>query len=411
MRINQDLAMSQLYYSKVFIKPLYGRPKEINLNRTLYNFSSNSVGELQQLDTQIFLPAFKNEELSFELKLNQDVKENHFVLKSLNNKPFKLNGSLVYKAIVSHGDKIDMGHNRFEFSYLKVNKADELEVSKNICRSLLPILLEGETGVGKSYLAKKIHIESDRVGPFVHINLSSFSSNLVESELFGHVKGAFTGAVNEKVGAIEQANGGTLFLDEIDSISKELQTKLLLFLDSFSFRKVGALEEKSVDIRLIFASGQSLKSLVLKNEFRKDMFYRICSGEIIKLAPLRLNSKRIKEVIFNYELEKDCVVSIRLEKYYCSLPWPGNIRQLRGHLDKKRVLTNGRKLDLDSVDDLLIEDGLELHKQNESFMKYKDLKLGYFSNVVSKLNGDVRLAAKTLDVSINTVKNVMREVS
>ena len=411
MIINQDLAVSELYYSKVFIKPLFGRPREITLNRTLYQISSNDLGEIDQVGSQISLPSFESEEFQFELNLNQEIKKNHFILSSLSNQPFKLNGNLVFKAIVSHGDKIDMGHNRFEFSYLKHLDVDRLEISSNICLSLLPILLEGETGVGKSFLARKIHSKSNRIGPFIHINLSSFSSNLVESELFGHVKGAFTGAINEKIGAIEQANRGTLFLDEIDSISKELQTKLLLFLDSFSFRKVGAHEEKTCDIRVIFASGQNLKSLVSKGEFRKDMYYRVCSGEVFKLLPLRNNSKKIKEVILKYELEKDCVVSIRLEKFYCSLSWPGNIRQLRGHLDKKRVLTNGRKLDLDKIDDLLLDGGLDLYTEGESFIKFKDLKLGYFSNVLSKMNGDVKLAAETLDVSINTVKNVMRDAS
>lgn len=411
MRLNQDLAMSQLYFSKVLIKPLYGAPKEISLNRTMYKISSNDLGEMCQEGSLISLPSFQNEDFSYELSLNQESKFNHLVLSSSCPHPFKLNGNLVYKGIISHGDKVDMGHNRFEFSYLKSIKDSDLVISKEVCRSMLPILLEGETGVGKSFLAKKIHFESGRLGSFIHINLSSFSSSLIESELFGHVKGAFTGAINEKSGAIEEANGGTLFLDEIDSISKELQTKLLLFLDSFSYRKVGAHEEKKADIRIIFASGQNLKSLVSKGEFRKDMYFRVSSGESIKLSPLRNNPKKIRKIISKYELERDCVVSIRLEKFYCSLSWPGNIRQLRGHLEKKRILTNGRKLDLDCIDDLLLAEGFNLHQEKKSFMKYRDLKVGYFSNVLSKMNGDVRLTAETLDVSVNTVRNVMREVS
>lgn len=409
MRLNQDLQDSQLFYSKLLIRPLYGKLQRVTLNRTKYEIRSNFEGETSLNGTQFILPSFKNEELEFELILNEREHGQFYILNSLNKIPFKLNGNLVYSAIISQGDKVDLGHNRLEFDYIRNKKKSDLNISSEIIRSNLPILIEGETGVGKSFLAKEIHKKSGRVGAFVHLNLSSFSANLLESELFGHVKGAFTGAINEKVGAVEQASSGTLFLDEIDSISMELQTKLLIFLDNNSFRKVGSHEEKSVDIRIIFASGQNLNSLVLEKKFRKDMYYRIACGEVIRLDALRDDVSKIKEIIKNFELEKDCVVSIRLEKFLCRFSWPGNIRQLRGHLEKKRVLSNGRRLDYDHIDEQLLGEILTLDTSEAyNFMNYKDVKTSYFSNVVSKCHGDIKVAAQTLGVSVNTVKNVLR---
>ncbi|WP_127717958.1 sigma-54 dependent transcriptional regulator [Halobacteriovorax sp. HLS] len=408
MRLNQDLEDSQLFYSKLLIRPLYGKSQKVTLNRTKYEIHSNFDGDTSLSGTQFLLPSFKNESLEFELVLNQQVHGQFYILNSLNKIPFKLNGNLVFSAIITQGDKVDLGHNRLEFDYIRYKEKKHFKMAAQIVRSNLPVLIEGETGVGKSYLAKEIHRRSERVGPFVHLNLSSFSANLLESELFGHIKGAFTGAINEKVGAIEQASSGTLFLDEIDSVSLELQTKLLLFLDSNSFRKVGSNEDKFVDIRIIFASGQNLNSLVEMRRFRKDMYYRIACGEVIRLSPLREDVNKIKEVIKDFELEKDCVVSIRLEKFLCSFSWPGNIRQLRGHLEKKRVLSSGRRLDYDFIDEQLLGEIVTAEGGTYNSMNYKDVKASYFSNIVSKCHGDIKIAAQTLGVSVNTVKNVLK---
>lgn len=124
MRINQDLAMSQLYYSKVLIKPLYGRPKEISLNRTMYEIRSNHHEEMEHKDWSISLPAFEAEDFKYQLDLVKEKSSNHFVLTSLCKDPFKINGNLVFKGIISHGDKVDIGHNRFEFSYSRPSIVD-----------------------------------------------------------------------------------------------------------------------------------------------------------------------------------------------------------------------------------------------------------------------------------------------
>lgn len=409
----QDLMESSKYQSKFTIKPLYGSTKEMILNRTEYKIKSSKNDLFAQDNYVLSLPSLANEELELVLKWTIVNQSRCFKLSSLNSSPFRFNGNLVFSAIISEGDIVDIGHNRLEFSRSTMINEREFSLSEKVIESDLNILLEGETGTGKSYLAKKIHKNSGRVGSFIHLNLSSFSKGLVESEIFGHVKGAFTGATQNKVGALNEANYGTLFLDEIDSLPLDIQTKLLLFLDSKAFRSVGDCKESRVDVRLIFASGRSLKELVSKGEFRKDMYYRVSSGDCVYLSPLRKDRVKLRGLLEDFQNKNSCLLSKRLFDFYMKLEWPGNIRQLNGHLEKKLILANGRKLDFDSRDEELIS-FFTHEKRDEDYYEYstyKELKANYFNKVFTRVSGDYSLAAKRLDVSINTVKNVLKKAS
>lgn len=407
----QDLEESSKYYSNIRLKPLYGKSKEIKLNRTQYLFKSSVNGLFEQNNYTLSLPTLENENIDLSLEWKNLEGKMYYFLRSLNGRPFRLNGNIVLSAIISTGDKVDIAHNRLIFNDTDSVFGNDIGICKRVIKSNLNILLEGETGTGKSYYAKKIHEESGRVGQFVHLNLSSFSHNLIESEIFGHVKGSFTGATHNKVGALKEADYGTLFLDEVDSLPLEIQTKLLLFLDSKKFRVVGDNRETSVDVRLIFASGKSLKEMVSLGDFRKDMYFRISSGSYKKLNSLRNDRKRTVELINIFQKNHDCLISNRLIKFYLNLDWPGNIRQLFGHLDKKLIMTNGQKLDFDSLDEELIFNPFDLAEiGSNEYISYKELKVGYFNKVFTRVNGDYRTAAKKLDVSVNTVKNVLGKV-
>ena len=169
-------------------------------------------------------------------------------------------------------------------------------MKQNYLNSSMPILLIGETGTGKTTIAKKIHDESGVGGNFVHLNLSSFSQSLIESEIFGHRKGAFTGAISDKKGAILEANKGTLFLDEIDSIDISLQTKLLTFLDNGEFRAVGGGSNTS-DVRMIYSSGKNIKDLVASGEMRLDFYFRLKNSLCLEVPNLRDNKDYLKDII------------------------------------------------------------------------------------------------------------------
>ncbi len=207
--------------------------------------------------------------------------------------------------------------------------------------STYPILIQGETGTGKTKLAKEIHNRSQfQNKDYIHCNLAGLSDGLFESELFGHVKGSFTGACSDKVGFCEMTNGGTLFFDEIGDITLAQQKKLLQLLDSGEFYSVGSTFKKKFVGRFIFATHRNLEILVRRGEFREDLFFRL-GGATILLKPIREKSiserkgtlkKFIEEAKEKYELK---------EKYFCeevldvllSYSWPGNYREMKASVE------------------------------------------------------------------------------
>jgi len=385
-------------YLEIF--PLFGRKKRLSLNRTHYKINEAKQHDLVLSACQFSLPCIEDNGSEYELVLIQGEFDS-YLLRTVKGAAFKLNGSFCHEAYLQERDEVIVGHNKLRFKKAKT-------VSSSLERPLgfsddLNILIEGETGVGKTTLAKRIHKESSSLGDFVHVNLSAFPPSLIESELFGHAKGAFTGAIRDKIGALEQAKSGTLFLDEIDSIPLDLQVKLLLFLDDYIVRPVGATSGKECRSRIIFASGSPLKSLVEAGRMRKDFFFRVSVGHKVYLPSLRECRETCLRVIEGYEIKNNIYLSPQLRSYLIKQEWPGNIRQLYGHLDKKRVLTKGRKLDLDDLDRNLIEVDIPFD-DNVYLLPFREVKKRYFQYAFEKCSKDPYLAAKRISVSINTMK-------
>ena len=218
------------------------------------------------------------------------------------------------------------------------------------------VLIRGESGTGKELLAAAIHQSSPRAGrPFVRLHCAALSQSLLESELFGHVKSAFTGADRDRVGRFEQANGGTLFLDEIGDINLEVQTKLLRVLQEMSFERVGSSQSISVDVRILAATHQDLEALIRAGRFREDLYYRlnvIClrtpalrerREDIFELAVhfLNLHAQRINKLVTH--LDPEAVEAL------IAYDWPGNIRELENVLERAVVLADGPAVMLDDL--------------------------------------------------------------
>jgi PAS domain S-box-containing protein len=202
-----------------------------------------------------------------------------------------------------------------------------------------PVHISGETGTGKELVANAIHNESNRAGaPFVPINCGALPEGLIESELFGHVKGAFTGAIRDKKGRFELADGGTVFLDEVAELSKLMQVKLLRFLQEGTFEKVGGEETRTVNVRVISATNRDLKKEVARHRFREDLFYRL-NVIPIHVPPLRERKNDIPLLIdhflseaverYGHPLHRISKAALALMLDY---PWPGNIRELQNAL-------------------------------------------------------------------------------
>lgn len=216
-------------------------------------------------------------------------------------------------------------------------------MAERAARRELPILILGETGTGKEVLAETIWRQSPRAGrPLLRLNCGALSSSLLESELFGYRRGAFTGADRDKPGLVESADGGTVFLDEIGDAAPEVQTKLLRVLDQGEVMRLGALEPKRVDVRFLAATHRDLEAMVAAGTFRADFFYRI-SSVTLRIPPLRERRREIARYAERFahprRLTPDALTA--LDGY----DWPGNIRQLRNVIEAASVAASGEVID------------------------------------------------------------------
>ncbi len=228
----------------------------------------------------------------------------------------------------------------------KSEKIDELfKLIHDVAPTNTTVLIQGENGTGKELIANAIHFNSPNAKkPFIKLNCGVLSENLLESELFGHVKGAFTGAFKDKIGRFELANGGTLFLDEIGDISQNMQVKLLRVLQEGEFERVGGTETLKVDVRIIAATNHDLENLIHHGRFRQDLYYRL-NVIPIHVPPLRDRKDDIKLLVEHFlekfqevhqkkieTIDRDAIAA--LEEY----DWPGNIRELENYMERSIVL-------------------------------------------------------------------------
>jgi two-component system response regulator PilR (NtrC family) len=248
-----------------------------------------------------------------------------------------------------------------------IGRSKEMVEIFNLISTVAPskasVLIVGESGTGKELIAKAIHHKSTREGkPFVTINCSAIPESLLESELFGHVRGSFTGAVSNKPGLVEVAHTGTLFLDEIGEIPLSIQAKLLRFLQEREVRRVGGNEDKRVDVRIIAATNKDLEKLMEEGLFREDLYYRL-NVIRINVPPLREREEDIA-VLIEHFLEKYCKeqrkniskVSSLAMRVLCSYDYPGNVRELENIIERCVTLEQSDQLSAETLPARLVED-------------------------------------------------------
>jgi len=380
-----------------------GRSRRFKVNRKAITIKLKRGHESQFTSGQIILPAIK-EEGEFVIEWDED--RGSYTMRGLKSVPFIQNRSFAVFTYPMDQDEVFLDYNKLHFLNPPALKQNFNEEKLPYQWPMgVPFLVEGETGTGKSTLAKKLH--NQFVGednPFIGINLSAFNPSLIESELFGHEKGSFTGAIKDKKGAIELAHGGTLFLDEMDSLDKAMQVKLLTFLDDLTFRRVGGEKELKSDCRIIFASGRNLKSLVLDGDFRADLFYRINFGISLKLPTLRDHPELIEKEIKDFAKNQHLFIDKDLVDFYKKCKWPGNYRQLYSHLKRKELQHfSSRKLAI-----CLLDYELERWESEDLESQSLDLmKKNYCRKMFLRTRGNYTLAAQNLDISVNTLRKMI----
>jgi transcriptional regulator with PAS, ATPase and Fis domain len=280
------------------------------------------------------------------------------------------------------------------------------------------VLILGESGTGKELVAQALHHNSLRKkGPFVAVNCAAVPATLVESELFGHVRGAFTGATDRRIGRFEQADGGTLFIDEIGDFELGLQAKLLRVLETLTLTPVGGHEDRKVDVRVLAATSRDLRKMVEQGTFREDLYYRLNVVQI-NLPPLRerpddvtlLVEHFLKEITTNKHATPKRIAPEVLRRFQ-TYRWPGNVRELHNTLESMMVLAEG---------DMLTERDLPQHiaEASENLPSPKEIPVGLTMEELERLaitkaldqyKGNRTHAANRLGISVRTLQRKLRQ--
>src|SRR5580700_5175887 len=286
------------------------------------------------------------------------------------------------------------------------------EQAERVCLSHCPVLIAGETGSGKGVLAKWVHDQSPRAEEsFVDLNCAGFGRELLETELFGHEAGAFTGAVQRKMGLLEVAQRGTVFLDEIGDMDLQIQPKLLKILEEKRFRRLGDVQERQLDVRLIAASHEDLAQLVREKRFRSDLYFRV-STVVIRVPALRDRLEDIP-ILARYFFERiaidlgrlNVILSEQTIETMTAYSWPGNIRELKNVIERAVLLASG---DTIRPKDLHLEFKAQVAVDGDSQLTFRELQRVHIQKALDAERGNVARAAVRLGLTRSTLYNKMK---
>ena len=362
-------------------------------------------------DVDIAVEAMRRGAFDFHTKPVNIEKLEFMIKRAIKSKNIEKENEVLHKRL----DK------RYQFSQIIGNSPSIIEVLdkvKLVAPTRASVLIEGQTGTGKELIAQSIHQNSDRSrAPFVAVHCASLAANLLESELFGHEKGAFTGASERRIGRFESSDGGTLFLDEIGEIDSSTQVKLLRFLESRSFERLGSSKSIKVDIRLVCATNRNLYEMVQKGEFREDLYYRL---NVIRLHLPSLQERKsdiiilIKHFISLFSKEngfKELDISKEALNILRDYPWPGNIRELRNFCENIVILKNGQTLLSEDLDEKFFN--FDLGESKDVNLQSINFTASNFSldmnekqllrNALIKCGGNRTKAAKLMGISRRTL--------
>lgn len=423
LRLNPDYDVHLFQSGKDCLSNLYLKPDIICLDFGLPDMAGDVLlKKIRETNNQIPIIIISGQE-DIEVAVNflkSGAKD--YIVKNEHTK------DILWNAIIKIRENLNLAHEveelkeqleqKFSFEKTIIGQSDAIKtVFNKISKALntnINVSITGETGTGKEVVAKAIHYNSDKKGnPFVAINMAAIPKDLVESEFFGHEKGAFTGAENRSIGKFEQADGGTIFLDEIAELDLNLQSKLLRVLQEREVVRLGGKERIKFNARLIIATHKDLAQEVKKGNFREDLYYRII-GLPIELPPLRdrgndklllakyfidifTKENKIKPILLSKEAKE------KLSKYY----FPGNVRELKSVIELACVMSDGKEIQADDLTFNSINNTSVFISEEKTLKEYtSEIILHY----LKKNNNDVLKTAAKLNIGKSTIYNLMQSL-
>lgn len=374
---------------------------------------------------KVILPLFSNAKIACvliiltlgDIKENEDLQHLYTIISKLLSISFKRQMKMEQLT----QELLDTQHSKNEFNF--IGDSEPMKRVYNLIRRVGPVdvtvLITGQSGTGKELVAKAIHQTSTRKSaPFVSINCGAISVSLMESELFGHEKGSFTGAIKAHPGCFEQASGGILFLDEVGELDPNVQVKLLRALETKTIRRIGGEKDIPIDIRIITATHRNLEQMVVEKKFREDLYFRLQVIEV-NLPPLseRGNDIRLIAEYYSYKISNEMgrpapAFSDAVFDVLMQYSWPGNVRELKNAIERAIVLSPQGVVDVNAFAHLKIEkNGLfkkeqVIEKTNmEAVLTLKELEKEHILKVLQMVEGNKKKAAEVLGVERKTLYN------
>ena len=349
-------------------------------------------------------------------------KTDHYVLKDMSSRNgIFLNGSKIFSALLKDQDRIRIGKTEFVFSSKRFqhNNSQTFNHSLNpfwnkqlsripsIAQTDFPVLIFGPSGSGKEHLARMIHSQSPRsMGPYVSVNCSALTETLAESEFFGHVRGSYTGANQDRMGAFRAAHGGTLFLDEIGDLPLCLQPKLLRALESKEIKPVGSDQPLKVNVRIVSATHQNLQSKVVEKTFREDLYFRL---HVLELNPPSLADRMedFENMLKSLSMEFGVSFSSNAIEALKTHPWPGNIRELRNTAVRAKALFPNTILQAKNIREI-IDPIYDVSQDSEKLPLLKQMEKDALVKALQENNGNRSTAAHCLNMPRTTLNRKIR---
>jgi len=420
--LNPDYEVKSFFNGKDFLESLYETPDVVTLDYRLPDLSglevlkrirqeNNDVHVIlisEQEDIEMALTLLRQGAYDYITK-SEDIKER--LLNTVHN----IRKDIGLKREISNLRREVQKKYSFRQSFQGESQAIKgiYELIEKALSTNITVILSGETGTGKELVAKAIHYNSKRKDrSFVAVNVAAIPSELIESELFGHEKGSFTGAASRRIGRFEEADGGTLFLDEIGEMQMNMQAKLLRVLQEKEIVRIGSNKPLKTDCRIIAATNKNLKEEVKKGNFREDLYYRLL-GLQIELPPLRdragdilILAQHFIEIFCNENELPVKKLSPQSQQKLMNYHYPGNVRELKSVIELAVTLSDKDEIE---PSNLVLDQNDPLSSVSNDNLTLREYELKIIKATLSKYNNDIKIAAEKLNIGISTIYRMLKE--